>query len=55
MVQGFDFHPAETKQIFDKPGKVFVIDGFRNLDSRDINLGGCGQQKSLVHSANIIY
>merc|ERR1712209_157081 len=32
-------------------GKVFVIDGIRNLDSRDINLGGCGQQKSLVHSS----
>merc|ERR1719411_863116 len=30
------------------PGKIFVVDVVRNLDSRDVNLGGCSQQEPLV-------
>ena len=30
------------------PGKVLVVDVVRNLDSGDVNLGGCSQQKPLV-------
>jgi len=32
------------------PGKVFVIDGVRDLDSRHVDLGGRGEEESLVHS-----
>merc|ERR1719415_63526 len=30
------------------PGKIFVVDVVRNLDARDVNLGGCSQQEPLV-------
>ena len=30
------------------PGKIFVVDVVRNLDSRDVNLGGSSQQEPLV-------
>ena len=30
------------------PGKIFVVDVVRNLDSRDVNLGGCSQEEPLV-------
>merc|ERR1719411_2218678 len=30
------------------PGKIFVVDVVRNLDSRNVNLGGCSQQEPLV-------
>merc|ERR1719222_1894862 len=33
------------------PGEVFVIDGGGDLDSRHIDLGGGGEEESLVHSS----
>merc|ERR1719411_2166880 len=30
------------------PGKIFVVDVVKNLDSRNVNLGGCSQQEPLV-------
>ena len=30
------------------PGKIFVVDVVRNLDARDVDLGGCSQQEPLV-------